>query len=77
MQNQDDSQHSAPVSGSSGGPLQGFTCLALPKVAAILGVTETTVRRLIKRGDLRAIRVGVQLRVTEAELRHLLELSEE
>ena len=54
-----------------------LTCYALAQVAAVLGVTETTVRRMVGRGELRATRVGGSLRVTENELRRILEPSEE
>jgi excisionase family DNA binding protein len=40
--------------------------------ARALDVSESTVRRLIDRGDLRARRVGAQLRITRAELERYL-----
>lgn len=42
--------------------------LALTKVADQLDVSVSTVRRLIRRGDLRACRVGYQIRIEEDEL---------
>ena len=43
--------------------------------AMALGVSERTVRRLIDRGELRARRVGAQLRVTRAEVERYLGLT--
>jgi excisionase family DNA binding protein len=40
----------------------------LKEVGDLLQVSEQTVRRLIREGQLQAIRVGVQLRVTQAAL---------
>ena len=42
--------------------------LTLTEVAGRLGVSVETVRRLIKRGNLKAVKVGNQLRVREADL---------
>lgn len=49
--------------------------LTLPEVAEAMKVSEKTVRRLIKRGDLPAYRVGErgQLRVEERELERYVE----
>ena len=51
-----------------------FKCLSLPEVAELLGVSRRTLRRLIERGDLRAVRVGRQIRLRERELQRLLAL---
>lgn len=47
----------------------------LEQVAEILQVSVHTVRRLIKEKKLRAIRVGIQLRVTQEDLDHFLKQS--
>jgi excisionase family DNA binding protein len=49
--------------------------LTIPEVADAMKVSEKTVRRLIKRGDLPAFKVGDrgQLRVEEAELERYVE----
>ncbi len=41
---------------------------SIKKVAAALDVSEKTVRRMIARGELRAHRVGRQLRIAESDL---------
>ena len=45
----------------------GAPLLDIPAVARRLDVCEKTVRRFIARGELRAYRVGRQLRVSEEE----------
>jgi len=45
----------------------------LEQVAEILQVSVHTVRRLIKEGKIKAIRVGIQLRVTQKDLDRFLE----
>ena len=49
--------------------------LTIPEVAEAMKVSEKTVRRLIKRGDLPAFKVGDrgQLRVEEQELQRYIE----
>lgn len=48
--------------------------LTLPEVAELLGVSTSSVRRLIARGDLRAYRYGPRLiRVDPADLRAMRE----
>jgi excisionase family DNA binding protein len=49
--------------------------LTIPEVAEAVKVSEKTVRRLIKRGDLPAFKVGDrgQLRVEEQELERYIE----
>ncbi|MCC6645129.1 MAG: helix-turn-helix domain-containing protein [Polyangiaceae bacterium] len=49
--------------------------LTIPEVSEAMKVSEKTVRRLIKRGDLPAFKVGDrgQLRVEEAELERYVE----
>jgi excisionase family DNA binding protein len=42
------------------------------EAAKILNVSEKTVRRLIKAGDLRAIRIGGLLRIDQADLEDLI-----
>jgi excisionase family DNA binding protein len=42
--------------------------LPVPEVAYSLAVSVSTVRRLIRSGDLRAVRVGAQVRVSPSEL---------
>jgi excisionase family DNA binding protein len=48
---------------ASFGPL-----LRLRQAAETLEVSEVTVRRLIRRGELPAVRIGGQLRVPQADL---------
>jgi excisionase family DNA binding protein len=43
------------------------------QVADILQVSPQTVRRLIKEGQIKAVRVGIQLRVKKEELDRYLE----
>lgn len=49
--------------------------LTVPEVALAIRVSEKTVRRLIKRGDLQAYRLGErgQIRVDERELERYVE----
>ena len=48
--------------------------LSLREVADRLGVSQMTVRRLIRRGELIAVKVGGQYRVSEESLqRYILE----
>jgi putative molybdopterin biosynthesis protein len=47
----------------------------LEEVADILKVSVSTVRNLIKRGELKTVRVGVQLRVKKEELDRFLNQS--
>jgi excisionase family DNA binding protein len=42
--------------------------LTVPETAERLRVSEPTIRRLVRRGDLPALRVGHQLRFAEAEV---------
>jgi excisionase family DNA binding protein len=42
--------------------------LEISRVADLLGVSETTTRRLVKKGVLPAIRVGRQIRIDERRL---------
>lgn len=43
------------------------------QVAELLKVSPQTVRRLIREGQLKAVRVGIQLRVKKEELDRFLE----
>jgi putative molybdopterin biosynthesis protein len=43
------------------------------EVAALLSVSEETVLRLVQRGELRAARVGSQLRYPESAVREMLD----
>jgi len=45
------------------------------EVADILKVSVSTVRRLIKEGQLKTVRVGIQLRITKEELDRFLSQS--
>ena len=49
--------------------------LPVVEVAAVLGVSTRTVRRLIKRGELVAYRIKRQLRVDAESVTHMLEVS--
>lgn len=42
--------------------------LGVPETAELLAVSDSTVRRLIRRGALPAVRVGAQLKVARADL---------
>lgn len=46
--------------------------LSLPEVAARLGVSTKTVRRMSRRGGIRVVRIGKGLRVAESELARLI-----
>ena len=50
--------------------------LAYPfeEAGRLLGVSESTIRRLVEQGTLKAIRVGSQPRVPRTELYRLLEM---
>lgn len=56
-------------------PPGNMNLLTVPEVAEAMKVSEKTVRRLIKRGDLPAYRLGErgQLRVEERELERYVE----
>jgi len=57
-------------------PLQSFKPMPLhdvPAIARRLNVSEKTVCRLIDRNDLRAYRIGRQLRISEEELIRFLD----
>jgi excisionase family DNA binding protein len=56
-------------------PEPGERFLSVAEVAATLGVSGKTVRRMIKRGDLHAYRVGRLVRVAEHSLTYCLEKS--
>jgi excisionase family DNA binding protein len=58
---------SAQGSGPAMGPL-----LTVAEVAAVLRVSNMTVYRLIKAGDLPALRVGKNYRIRESELETFL-----
>jgi excisionase family DNA binding protein len=47
------------------------------EVAELLSVCDATVRRLIQRGELRAVRIGAELRCPESAIRDLLEKNAE
>ncbi|AUX37669.1 uncharacterized protein SOCE836_098990 [Sorangium cellulosum] len=49
--------------------------LPVAEVAAVLGVSTRTVRRLVKRGELVAYRIKRQLRVDAESVTHMLEVS--
>lgn len=53
--------------------LSSSTLLTTADVAALLQVSTKTVRRLIDRGELGAIRIGRNVRITPAILRALIE----
>jgi putative molybdopterin biosynthesis protein len=46
------------------------------QVAKILQVSPHTVRNLIKEGKIKAVRVGIQIRVTQEELDRFLKQSQ-
>jgi putative molybdopterin biosynthesis protein len=50
-----------------------MTTYTVEEVASILKISEQTVRNLIKRGELKAIRVGGQFRITQEELNRYLQ----
>jgi excisionase family DNA binding protein len=47
----------------------------LSEVAAATGTCSTTIRRLIKRGELPAIKIGAHFRISEEALNQLLSRS--
>ncbi len=47
--------------------------MGIAKTGLALGISESTVRRLIKAGKLKAHRVGGQLRIAEEDLRAFLD----
>jgi excisionase family DNA binding protein len=60
--------------GSWGGRQAGDRLLTVAEVAAIMRVSNMTVYRLIKGGDLPALRVGKNYRIRESEVdRYLLD----
>jgi len=50
-----------------------MTTYTVEDVARILKITDQTVRNLIKRKELKAIRVGGQFRITQEELDRYLQ----
>jgi putative molybdopterin biosynthesis protein len=56
----------------STGPSSYAALLTIEEVKTRLGISDKTVRRLIKRGDMPVIRIGRQLRVSEADLQRFL-----
>jgi excisionase family DNA binding protein len=54
----------------SGSPTQVF--LRVDEAAAILKVSSKTVRRLLARGDLRAVRIGRSVRIQLSEIERLI-----
>jgi excisionase family DNA binding protein len=64
-------ENTAEKTGPSTEPGERF--LSVAEVAATLGVSGKTVRRMIKRGDLRAHRVGRLVRVAERSLAKCLD----
>ena len=50
--------------------------LTLGEVSDAFRVSETTVRRMIERGELRAFRIGGQLRIDRDSVVHLLQRGE-
>ena len=48
------------------------TLLSVKEIASFLNVSKRTVQRMVKRGDLDAIRVGGQIRVHRTALDRLL-----
>ncbi len=48
------------------------TMLSVKEIAKFLSVSKRTVQRMVKRGDLDAIRVGGQIRVRQSALDRLL-----
>jgi len=53
-------------------PDQPSTLHSIPAVAKRLGVSEKSVRRYIERGELRAYRIGGQIRIGEEDLQNFL-----
>lgn len=53
-------------------PLASGAFLTVAEVAAAMRVSTMTVYRLIKGGELRAVRVGHNYRIREADLEHYL-----
>jgi excisionase family DNA binding protein len=51
---------------------QPETAVTVKTFALRMGVDEKTIRRLIDRGEIRAIRVGSTLRITSSELDRIL-----
>lgn len=54
---------------------EGIRLLTVAEVAGVMRVSRMTVYRLIRRGQLKAIRVGRNYRVREEDLREYLESS--
>ena len=48
------------------------TMLSVKEIAKMLSVSKRTVQRMVKRGDLNAIRVGGQIRVRRSALDRML-----
>ncbi|MBD5584132.1 MAG: helix-turn-helix domain-containing protein [Clostridia bacterium] len=50
-------------------PIPGYIpCYSIPQVAAALGISVSTIRRLIRNGKLAAFRIGRQWRISLASL---------
>jgi excisionase family DNA binding protein len=63
-----------PGEPAEGGPVpdRPTTLLSVPAVAQSLGVSEKSVRRFIKRGLLRAYKIGGQIRISADDLRSFI-----
>ena len=53
------------------GPPQPDTMYSLPEAARLLGISETSLKRARKRGDVRAMKVGRRQLITSGELRRV------
>ena len=69
-----DKSHDGPPDddGSSAITLQRNQCLRISGVADILDISISSVRRLIRDGQLESIRIGSSVRVPEVSLERLL-----
>lgn len=54
-------------------PTSAHPLLTIPEVAQRLGVSSSTVRRLVDRGELARVRVGRSVRFREADLAGLID----
>ncbi len=51
--------------------------LSISTVARILQISEPTLRRLIKSGEIKSVRIGWQHRISQKEIRRILHLDKE
>ena len=55
--------------------MQEFKCYTVDEAAAILKLHRQTIRAHIRKGDIKAVKLGNRLRITDDEIKRLLDLN--